>query len=822
MNIPRIYAYSDERFPNCLKVGYTTLTAEERVRQQTEAVKMPKQTWRIELDELAIRNDGTFFTDHEIHRGLQRMGVVREKGEWFRCTVGQLKKCITNEKIGQYDTDANRYHSFPMRPEQQRAVDMTANFFKNNPPTGGHIPHFLWNAKMRFGKTFATYQLAKTMGWKHLLVITFKPAVASAWRDDLLSHTDFRGWQFVSQSELDTSPEKIDKQRPYVYFGSFQDLLGKDKTTKGIKEQNQWIHQTHWDCVVFDEYHFGAWREKAQELFNDPKTEIEKQLKKEYEDYRAEIKDIEKEEGNDTSFVDDFDEDTLPITTNHYLYLSGTPFRALQNGDFLEDQIFSWTYTDEQQAKEQWQGDNNPYLSLPQMKMMLYKLPKEVEEIAEKGEKNEFDLNLFFKANGKSKNAKFKYETAVQGWLNFIRGQLSTTWENEFKTDTPPPMPFAEVQLLNSLQHTFWFLPDVSACDAMENLLNAPANIFYQSYKIINCSGTKAGIGEKALENMRRQMGDPLCTQSITLSCGKLTTGVSVPAWSGIFVLRSLTSPETYFQSIFRVQTPWVLKNPDNTSPNRQEIVKTQCYVFDFAPDRALKQIDQYCGQLTMNSEISREKSIEDFIHFLPVLYYDGAILEAINAQKILDIVIAGTTANQLVRRWESNLLVNVDTLTLSRLMNSPEAIAALENIEDFRSLRDDITTMINKNEKVKKAKKEAAEKGVKPDKEISEEEREYKSKRKEIQKRLRKLATRIPYFMYLTDYREETFYDVVRRSEPELFKSVTGLTQEQFELLANLGVFNKGLMNDAVYKFKRYEDSSLAYTEELTNNLNQ
>ena len=822
MNIPRIYAYSDERFPNCLKVGYTTLTAEERVRQQTEAVKMPKQTWRIELDELAIRNDGTFFTDHEIHRGLQRMGVVREKGEWFRCTVGQLKKCITNEKIGQYDTDANRYHSFPMRPEQQRAVDMTANFFKNNPPTGGHIPHFLWNAKMRFGKTFAAYQLAKTMGWKHLLVITFKPAVASAWRDDLLSHTDFKGWQFVSQSELDTSPDKIDKQRPYVYFGSFQDLLGKDKTTKGIKEQNQWIHQTHWDCVVFDEYHFGAWREKAQELFNDPKTEIEKQLKKEYEDYRAEIKDIEKEEGNDTSFVDDFDEDTLPITTNHYLYLSGTPFRALQNGDFLEDQIFSWTYTDEQQAKEQWQGDNNPYLSLPQMKMMLYKLPKEVEEIAEKGEKNEFDLNLFFKANGKGKNAKFKYETAVQGWLNFIRGQLSTTWENELKTDTPPPMPFAQVQLLNNLQHTFWFLPDVSACDAMENLLNAPANIFYQSYKIINCSGTKAGIGEKALENMRRQMGDPLCTQSITLSCGKLTTGVSVPAWSGIFVLRSLTSPETYFQSIFRVQTPWVLKNPDNTSPNREEIVKTQCYVFDFAPDRALKQIDQYCGQLTMNSEISREKSVENFIHFLPVLYYDGAILEAINAQKILDIVIAGTTANQLVRRWESNLLVNVDTLTLSRLMNSPEAIAALENIEDFRSLRDDITTMINKNEKVKKAKKEAAEKGVKPDKEISEEEREYKSKRKEIQKRLRKLATRIPYFMYLTDYREETFYDVVRRSEPELFKSVTGLTQEQFELLANLGVFNKGLMNDAVYKFKRYEDSSLAYTEELTNNLNQ
>jgi len=141
--------------------------------------------------------------------------------------------------------------------------------------------------------------------------------------------------------------------------------------------------------------------------------------------------------------------------------------------------------------------------------------------------------------------------------------------------------------------------------------------------------------------------------------------------------------------------------------------------------------------------------------------------------------------------------------------MNNAEAMAALESIEDFRSLRDDITTMINKSEKIKKAKKEAAEKGEKPDKKITEEEKEYKTKRGEIQKKLRKLATRIPYFMYLTTYREETFYDVVRRLEPELFKRVTGLTQQQFELLASLGVFNKGLMNDAVYKFKRYEDES-------------
>ena len=199
-------------------------------------------------------------------------------------------------------------------------------------------------------------------------------------------------------------------------------------------------------------------------------------------------------------------------------------------------------------------------------------------------------------------------------------------------------------------------------------------------------------------------------------------------------------------------------------------------------------------------------------------MYYDGAVLEPIDAQKILDIVITGTTANQLVRRWESNLLVNVDNVTLSKLMNNPEAMEALENIEDFRSLRSDITTMINNSEKIKKAKKEAAEKGEKPDEKTNKEEKDYKTKRSEIQKKLRKLATRIPYFMYLTDYREETFYDVVRRSELELFKSVTGLTQEQFELLATLGVFNKALMNDAVYKFKRYEDSSFSYPQELLN----
>ena len=320
-------------------------------------------------------------------------------------------------------------------------------------------------------------------------------------------------------------------------------------------------------------------------------------------------------------------------------------------------------------------------------------------------------------------------------------------------------------------------------------------------------------MGADALIPVKKAMQDPLKTKSITLSCGKLTTGVSVAPWAGIFMLRNLASPETYFQAAFRVQTPWVLRGQDPNNPNAQCILKENCYVFDFAPNRALRQLADYSCQLNTDN-INPERKVEEFIQFLPVLIYDGSSMQAIDASEILDWAMSGTTATLLARRWESALLVNVDNDTLRKLKNNDQAMKALMNIEGFRQLNLDLETIINKSEAVKKAKKEAGDNPTSQQKkEISEEEKAEKSLRKQIQEKLMKFATRIPIFMYLTDYREYMLEDVIRQLDSELFKKVTGLTQADFDLLVSLNLFNKGLMNDAVFKFKRYEDSSLEYT---------
>lgn len=791
LNPPKIYAYEDIRYQGCLKVGYTTKSVQERVAAQYP-INLPSQSYKVVLDEIAMRSDGSFFMDHDVHRVLMKKNINRLEGEWFQCSLTDVQAAILEIKSGKRNED-NRTLHFGMRPEQEAAVSKAMNYFNSfkseNPDK---TPHFLWNAKMRFGKTFATYQLAKKMGWSKILILTFKPAVQNAWQEDLDNHLDFEGWQFVSRDTLGL--EVINEKNPIVCFGSFQDYLGKNPVG-GIKAKNEWVHAINWDCVVFDEYHYGAWRESAKELF-------------EAEDKR--------EEGEG---LDYFDEENMPITTHAYLYLSGTPFRAISSGEFIEEQIYNWTYSDEQKAKESWAQKNpnkpNPYAALPRMVMLTYQLPDSIREVAIKGEFNEFDLNLFFSASGEGVLAKFKYEDEVQKWLDLIRGSFAETTIDNLKLGAEkPPMPFSDARLLNVLSHTFWFLPTVASCHAMSNLIKQQQNKFYHDYTVIVAAGTDAGIGVSALPPVKKAMKNPLETKTITLSCGKLTTGVSVSPWTGILILRNASSPETYFQAAFRVQTPWVLRGHDANSPNSELIVKEECYVFDFAPDRALRQIADYSCRLNVD-ESNPETKVAEFVHFLPVLAYDGSSMKEIDAAGILDMAMSGTTATLLARRWESALLVNVDNSTLSKLMKNEAAMKALMNIEGFRSLNQDIETIINKSESVKKAKQEASERDLstKEKKELTQEEKEYKSLRKQIQEKLIKFATRIPVFMYLTDYRERSLKDVITQLEPDLFRKVTGLTQKDFELLVSLGVFNSALMNDAVYKFKRYEDASLEYT---------
>lgn len=794
---PTIYAYEFvgvASHKGYIKVGYTERDVETRIKEQVHTAAVP---YRILGQWSAMKTDGSCFTDREVHavlklKGKKQLNAGEDRNEWFKCSITDVKAAIAAVRTGTANVE-NRTQSFKMRPEQEKAVNRTMEYYRSAYEENSvRAPKFLWNAKMRFGKTFAAYQLAKRMGMTRILILTFKPAVQTAWRDDLLSHVDFEGWQFISndsKEKIDSQYQRANKDKPIVCFGSFQDFLGENGTG-GIKAKNEWVHAINWDLVIFDEYHFGAWKENAKSLFEQDEDVFEEDLSR-YDRYDA------------------YDETWLPITTSYYLYLSGTPFRALNTGEFIEDQIYNWTYSDEQRAKLNWTGENNPYAALPRMVMLTYQLPDSIVRIAKQGEFDEFDLNVFFSAKGEGENARFVYSDYVQKWLDLIRGSYLETTTDELKLGAQkPPMPYSDTRLLSVLSHTLWFMPNVASCYAMANLLKQKQNRFYHDYHINICAGIKAGIGAKALEPVLKSMRDPLETKTITLSCGKLVTGVTVKPWTGIFMLRNMSSPETYFQAAFRVQSPWVITK-DN---GKKEIMKEECYVFDFALNRALKQISDYSCRLNI-SENNPEKKVEEFVNFLPVLAYDGSTMRSVNAAEILDMAMAGTSATLLAKRWESALLVNVDNETLARLLANEEAMAALMRIEGFRSLNADIQTIINKSESVKRAKKEGGNISEKKKKELTEAEKEYKSKRKMIQEKLIKFATRVPVFMYLTDYREYSLKDVITQLEPQLFKKVTGLEVNDFELLVSLNVFNEALMNDAVYKFKRYEDSSLSYT---------
>ena len=807
---PRIYAYliKDKAHAGLLKIGQTTRDVKLRVEEQLKTAAI---NYSIVLDESAESTDGTIFSDHAVRAALAKKGFEKASLEWMRCTVKDVKSVLIELRTGK-KLSGTHHESFAMRAEQCVAVDKTYEYFHSIwKEDKNAVPHFLWNAKMRFGKTFTSYQLAKKLIAKRVLVVTFKPAVEDAWKTDLESHADFDGWQYLSKS-CEGDPTQIDRKKPVVYFGSFQDLLGRDDAGN-IKAKNEWLHEVNWDLVVFDEYHFGAWRDTAKELFEGEDDVVAKKETK--LEYTPSLETVNEDLGELSTKETEF----LPITTKAYLYLSGTPFKALSSGEFIEEQIFNWTYTDEQRAKEtfatQYPSMWNPYDALPQMRLLTYQMPEELVAKASSGEFDEFDLNAFFEASGTGAAAQFKHKSDVQKWLDIIRGGYAPRTVEHLKTGTRAPFPYSDVRLLPYLQHSFWFLPNVAACRAMANLLTEKHNVFWRNYTVIVAAGADAGIGLEALPPVRKAIGSGFDTKTITLSCGKLTTGVTVSQWASMLMLRNLKSPETYFQAAFRVQSPWSIKNPNGDNPNEEEILKPVCFVFDFAPTRALRQLSEYGISLSPN-EPNPENAVRDLVSFLPVLAYDGSNMTQIDAGGILDMAISGSSATLLARKWQSAVLVNVDNNTLRRILDNSEAMAAVERIEGWRTLGDNILeTIINKSETVKDLKNKAKEDDLskKEQKQISDEQKELKSKRKLVQEKLIKFATRIPAFMYLTDFRENTLQDVITKIEPDLFEKVTGLTVKDFQLLVRLRVFNTEQMNQAVKAFRRYEDASLSYT---------
>lgn len=777
-----------------IKIGETTkASAEQRIREQLVTAFPGLDGVEILLDREARRADGTFFRDRAVHRALEDQGIKRVGGEWFQATLAEVEAAIVAVRNGtQYDSE--RIEDFPMRPEQERAVDLTAAYFTlraaNDP---GKSPRFLWNAKMRFGKTFTTYQLARELGWRRVLVLTYKPAVQSAWRDDLLSHVDFEGWRFVDR---DTSPQEMSEaaggDAPVLWFASFQDLGGK--TAEGeVKERNEPILLTDWDCIVLDEYHFGAWRESARELYDPSDTTL-----------------AEEEEPDEQVTEED-----LGLSSRHYLYLSGTPFRAITNGEFTEDAVFNWTYPDEQQAKKAWKATDgpNPYADLPRMEMYCYEMGEQATAWAEDGEFNAFSLSEYFKATKADASSAstgpggyvFEDETRVSEFLEMLRGKLSEQMKAQvLAAGKKAPFPYEAAEFHEAVRHTVWYLPGVASCYAMRDLL--AGHSFFRDFEVVVAAGAEAGQGAAAKPAVTEAIAaGSEGSGSITLSCGKLMTGVTVPEWAAILMLRSLKSPETYFQAAFRVQSPWRDRHPDGTV----EILKHKCYVFEFDPNRALSLVAEYGMRLASNGEMKPSEAIGQLLDYLPIYQFSGGAMIPLDADEVMGWATAGVGATALAQRWISPVLVDVNQATLSALLERPDLLAALEQIEDFRTLGNMAQQIVTSTRGLKKAKREQ---GGKLDPDQRRQQSETAKQRKEIREKLQKFVAKVPVFMYVTDFREEALKDVIESLDSELFERVTGLTVDDFRLLNSIGVFNAQHLNSAIYQFKLFEHASLHY----------
>ncbi|AVZ39872.1 MULTISPECIES: DEAD/DEAH box helicase [unclassified Dietzia] len=771
-----------------VKVGQTTkATARARIKQQLNTAYPGLKGVSILLDEPAVRADGFEFSDRDVHSALVAAGINRTAGEWFEATIDEVKAAIATVVSG-VAYEPRRSHTFGMRPEQQAAVDRAAEYFRTH---AGTTPKFLWNAKMRFGKTFATYQLAKTMVWKRVLVLTFKPAVATAWHDDLVSHVDFHGWRYIDRNASDDDRyAAADFDGPVVWFASLQDLGGRD-ADGNIKSRNEVIHLIEWDAIVLDEYHFGSWRDSARTLY-DP----------------TDAKTAEIEEPDEQVTVEDLSED-LAVRADKYLYLSGTPFRAITDGEFTEDAVFNWTYVDEQREKERWSETDgpNPYLTLPRMEMYSYDLGKNASQYTADGEFDGFSLNEFFSAQKESSGKPvFEHNDEVNEFLEMLRGKLTEQMKLQVQSQDKPPFPFEAVRFRSAVRHSVWYLPNVAACVAMADTLSR--HPYFSEFEIVVAAGNKAGQGVEALPPVERAIEDAKAKNgpgSITLSCGKLMTGVTVPEWGAILMLRSLKSPESYFQAAFRVQSPWSYRDAEGNL----ELLKETCYVFEFDPNRALSLVAEYGTKLATAGDATPSQAISELINYLPIFGFTGGAMTALDANAVLDWATVGVGAAALARRWNSPLLVNVNEHTLSGILTRSDLMETLENVEDFRALVNNASKVVTNTEDLKKAKRKQDGKLTKDQK---KEQFETAKLRKEIREKLQKFLAKIPIFMYVTDYREETLTHVIESLDSALFERVTGITVEDFTTLNDLGLFNAQHLNHAIYQFKRFESASLDY----------
>ena len=630
---PTIYAYTtpnDESKKGWVKIGYTDRDAETRIKEQTHT---SGTEYELLWSHDARYDGGQYFTDNDFHWYLMQFGIERGKfqdsgrqSEWFNFGEGKEKQSeeffrkFVFRDYSQIQSPAEGTQ-YQLREEQADAVERTLAYLKSEKKP----PVFLWNAKPRFGKTLATYDFIRKGSFKHVLIVTNRPAIANSWYDDFVKYIKWQEPCMLFISETDSLKksgalsrdeyQKIlsDSNNWYdfkqIAFVSLQDLKGSVFFGGNI-EKLEWVAGTKWDLLVVDEAHEGVDTSKTDWAFSR-------------------------------------------IIRKFTLHMSGTPFKAIANSKFSAEQIYNWSYADEQEKKNNWDYDkgSNPYEPLPQLNMFTFKLSAMIEEQLLEGQTIgdttydfAFDLNEFFSVEeGKT---TFKHEKHVKKWLERLT-------KNE-------KYPFSTPDLRKELKHTFWLLDRVASAKALAKLLSDDAAFMH--HKIIIAAGDGRDLTEEAEDFVSNEKSyNKVCKAiaeneyTITISVGQLTTGVTIPEWTAVMMLSNVASPALYMQAAFRSQ------NPYHYEKNGKYYKKENAYIFDFAPDRTLVMFDDFANKLIGDGSVSdkdRPENIKRLLNFFPVIGEDEhGTMALLDATQVLTIPRTILATEVVKRGFMSNLL---------------------------------------------------------------------------------------------------------------------------------------------------------------------
>lgn len=724
-----VFRINDTEHAGCLKIGEATSdneniwglepnskalndAAKKRINSYTQTAGIKYELLYTEVAVYARKGIINAFSDHEVREILSRSGLKKKifdtenkANEWFITDLETVKKAIAAVKAGKNSLHASEITTdlspIVFRPEQKDAIEKTKKQFRKSNV-------MLWYAKMRFGKTLSALQVVKELELKRTLILTHRPVVDAGWFEDfgkIFDKSEFKYGSKTYGDEFSILEQRSKKgENKYVYFASIEDLRGSELVGGNFKK-NEELFATEWDLIIVDEAHEGTQTELGKAVTNElvkPETKV--------------------------------------------LRLSGTPFNLLD--DFKEEEIYTWDYVMEQRAKEDWDkvhfGDPNPYAPLPRLNIFTYDIGKLLKEFID--EDVAFNFHEFFRVN---KESTFIHERDVLSFLNLIT-----------KEDTDSNYPYSTKEYRNNFRHSLWMVPGVKEARALSAMLQS--HPVFSQFKIVNVAGEgdEEEANQEALQKVKAAIGEnPHETYTITLSCGRLTTGVSVPAWTAVFMLSGSfnTSASAYMQTIFRVQTP----------ANINGRVKKECFVFDFAPDRTLKVIAETAKISAKVGKTSTEDRVVmgEFLNFCPIIAIHGSRMSTYNVEGMLE-QLKKVYIERVVRNgFEDGYLYNNDYLmklddvelndfdNLKGIIGSTKAMPKSGDIDiNKQGFTDEQYEKLERAEKKNRGKKELTEE----EKRLLEEKSEKKKNRDSAISILRGISIRMPLLIYGADGNDE------------------------------------------------------------------